>query len=250
MRIQFLKDTSKAIIPCNLHNENTLVLFRDGYKLPDIPNAKFMEFEKYRNIYSEIHPKSIIIFGLNRIITPSNRCDFVFEYLQTTTNHIKKISIDTAPFIGEPWRLWFHYSVCMGSFLGINYSYAIETDWQHWFYRDTEKCLLLDTEVSKSINETYSDIDLLKTEFVFHEASYEDKNWYFEAKEFVFNKYETPKLIISNLLKMVNDRYQIKINFDSYLINKQIKLPDLGIYRFMKEENERRMKIFNVFIKN
>lgn len=244
-----MKDTSQARI--NNLPAGTLVIFRDGfgYKLPDIPGAEFIEFLEYKNKYTLLSPTYIIIIGLNRIITPSNRCDMVNEYLQTMTPNIPKICIDTAPFIGEPWRLWFHYSIANCGSFGITYSYAIETEWEGWFYRDAPDCRLSADNIRLFISDTVSDLDLLQSSFRFSDLTAAEEEWYHDAKKHVFEKYDTPKLLINNLLRLSNKHFSIDLSYDSYRENRDWHLPDAGIYRFIAEENERRMNIFNEVVK-
>ena len=255
MRVQLLKDTSTALI--DNAPAKTLVLYRDGfgYKLPQIPGAEYLEFLEYKNKYTLFSPELIVVIGLNRIITPSNRCDMVNEYLQTMTPNIPKICIDTAPFIGEPWRLWFHYSIAGCGNFGITYSFAIETEWEHWFYRDVPDCRISGDNIRLVISDTVSDLEPLRTEFDFAEIDAAEEEWYEQAKETVFARRDTPKLIINDLLKLANQHYKLDISFDTYrkrpeagsLFQAQetITVPDIGIYRFMVEENLRRMGTYN-----
>lgn len=249
MKVQFLKDTSKAIIPENLDKKSTLVLYREGfgYKLPPLKNAEFLEFEKYKILYQKLAPELIILVGANRIINPSNRCDFVFEHLTTMTPNIPKISIDNSPFISEPWRLWFHYAFCNCGKFNINYSYIIETEWKHWFYREIDDCRLSVNNIKNYITDTYSDLLKLIAKFSLSDIDNSTIDWYSQIKQNIFNKYDTPKLIIMNLLKEVEKKFEIGISYNSYLQNKSFNLPNLGIYRFIKEENERRLNIYNSF---
>lgn len=250
MRIHFLKNTADFYI--NEKKKNILIIYHEKYinNLPIIKNVKKIEFQNYKKNYQKYSPDIIIIVGLNRIITPSNRCDFINEYLQTMTPHIKKYSIDTCPFIGEPWRLWFHYSITNSGKFNITYSYAIETEWKHWFYRERNDCRLAANNISLFINNTYSDLDILRTTFSFMEYIDFNHNYYKEALHFCLQKYNSPKLIINNLLKLCNKHYNININYDSYLTNKKYKIPNLGIYKFIVEENIRRMNIYNKVILN
>jgi len=245
MKVQFLKDTSAARL--SGLPSGSLIVYREGfgYKTPNVPGVEYVEFLEYRNRYTLFDPPAIVVIGLNRIITPSNRCDMVNEYLQTMTPNIPKICIDTAPFIGEPWRLWFHYSIAGCGRFNINYSYAIETEWKKWFYRDATDCRLSRGNIRLFISDTISDLDRLESSFEFIEIPHYDEAWYEKAKEHVFTKYETPKLLVNNLLKLSNKHFGIDLSFDSYLNNRKIRLPDVGVYRFVAEENERRMGIYN-----
>jgi hypothetical protein len=254
MKVQFLKDTAKAIVKDP--PDNTLVVYRDGfgYGLPKIDGAEYIEFLEYKNKYMMFEPALLVVVGLNRIITPSNRCDFVNEFMQTMTPNVPKISIDTAPFIGEPWRLWFHYSVANCGRFNINYSFAIETEWEHWFYRDVMDCRLSKDNIRLFISDTVSNMEPLRTRFEFREPDPDEDKWYAQAKETVFEKYDTPKLLINNLLKLANRHFGLDISYDSYRTAARptlfdagdaIVVPDIGIYRFMVEENLRRMGTYN-----
>lgn len=249
MNVQFLKDTSTAII--DSVPSNALVIFRDGfeYQLPNIPGAEFIEFLEYKNKYTLLNPEFIVVIGLNRIITPGNRCDMVNEYLQTMTPNVPKICIDTAPFIGEPWRLWFHYSIAHCGQFNITYSYAIETEWEKWFYRDAIDCRLSRDNIRLFISDTISDMEPLKSSFEFFDVSANEEDWYSNIKKHIFENYDTPKLLINNLLKQTNKHFNIDLSFNSYREDKEISLPDVGIYRFIVEENERRRDIFNKVVK-
>lgn len=247
-RVQFLKDTSQPVL--RETPRGTLVLYREGfgYGIPQIEGAEYIEFLAFKGGYTNLSPPMIIVVGLNRMITPGNRCDMVFEYLQTMTPNIPKISIDTAPFIGEPWRLWFHYSVVAGKAFGMTYSYPIEGEWQKWFYRDVDDCRFSGENIKPFIFDTISDLPALTAEFDLFAPSTEDEAWYAEIKKAVFEKRDTPKLIIADLLRAANARYNTKLSYDSYRDSHHVALPDLGIYRFMVEENLRRMRTFNAVV--
>ena len=88
MKIQILKDTSKAVFE-ELPPDSILV-YREGYELPELKDVQYFDIEEYKTVYPNIHSNCIIVIGYNRIINPHNRCDFVFEHLTTlTANQIK-----------------------------------------------------------------------------------------------------------------------------------------------------------------
>jgi len=249
MRVQFLKDTSKAIIDTNV--EDTLLVYKEGYKIPELKNIKYMEFNKFKTVYSELHFSRLILIGLNKIITPANRCNMVNDFMQTMTRNIPKISIDTAPFVGEPWRLWYHYDVTNCEKFGVPHGYAIETEWKKWFYRDTNFCRLSADNVKMFISDTYSDLDKLTTKFDFYDVEDKYIRRYEATKADVINNNNnpSPKLLLNKLLKRCNKFFKVSVNYDSYRINnKKFLLPNLGIYRFVVEENRRRMAIYNAVI--
>lgn len=254
-RVQLLKDTSTARLDVP---SKTIVVYREGYALPQV-DAEFIDFEKYRIAYDSIDCDFMVLVGLNRMINPSNRCDFIHEHLTTLTPHIPKVSIDTLPWIGEPWRLYYHYQYSRCGKFGASYSYPIEGEWQKWFYRESNDSQLSGANVRLVIEDTFSDLDVLTATFELIDTSQNDLDWYATAKEHVFSKYDTPKMIINNLLKLSNAHFGLDISFDSFRAtptndlfgNKapSFELPDIGVYRFMVEENRRRLETFNAIIK-
>ena len=246
-KICFLKDTGKFVLPECEKGKDIVVTYRNGfnYNLPQIENAQYIEFEKFKCMYNDINADCIVFVGLNRIITPSNRCEYVFEYLFSNTPNISKYSIDTAPFIGEPWRLWFHFGIGYGKWLGTTYSFFVETDWKHWFERDNDDSIISAESIEKEITGVASDIDELAFYADFYEPDKELTNFYKDVKQIAFEKYSTPKNIILFLLKELNKHIDLDFDFDTYRDTKKISLPNLGIYRFIYEENIRRMKIYN-----
>lgn len=249
-KVQILKDTSKALIPAEFHSDKTLVVYRDGYRLPEIKNAKYVEFEKYRNAYTSFNPENIVMVGTNRIFVPQIRCDMVFEYLQTMTPQINKISIDNQPFIGEPWRVWFHYSLAYGRWLGYTYSYVVETDWSHWFYRDTDSSCIMRERLKGNLLDFYADIEPVTMEVAYYSPDIFLSSFYNELKKTAFEKYGSPKQIIVFMLRELNKKLEIDYDFDAFRKNLNWNLPDFGIYRFIHEENIRRMNIYNLFTKS
>jgi hypothetical protein len=244
-KVYFLKDTATAQIP--EIPPRTILTWHPMYQPPQFAGIEYVEWEKFSALYSSFEPELIILVGINRLITPSNRCDYVHEYLTTMTPNIPKISIDSAPFAGEPWRLFFHYLYTNENHFGINYSYPVEREWQNWFYRETNDCRLSADNVGMFIKKTWSNLDKLFTQFNFFQPNEIQEEWYAEAKKHVFAKNNTPKLIIAALLKLANDHFQTNISYDSWKTNQKTVVPNLGVYRFMIEENQRRMKIYNAF---
>jgi hypothetical protein len=241
--VYFVKDIASLKLEAPT---DTLVVTHDMYDSPYIEGANYISFTKYATEYNNFEPELLVIVGINRMITPSNRCNFVNEYMQTLTPNIKKVVIDTAPFIGEPWRLWFHYSIAHCGKFNISYSYAIETEWKKWFYRETPDCRLAGANIRLFIDKTYSDLDPLTTDFEFYDV---DPEPYDLLKEHVFEKYDSPKLIINNLLKQTNKQYGVDIGYETFTSNTTLKLPDLKIYQFVAEEIKRRVDTYNEVVR-
>ncbi len=242
--VYFSKDTGK--LELDGLPASTLIVVHEMYEVPKCA-GRIVPWQEFKINYSGFDTEQYVIVGLNRMIKPSNRCDMVNDFMQVMTKNIDKISVDSAPFMGEPWRLWFHFSIAFGEWLGTDYSYPIEGEWKKWFYYDQNHCRLSADNLNVSVHATFSDIDTLTSSFNLYQPSDDELSFYNEAKKIVFDKYDTPKLLVNNLLKLCNQHCNIDIGVDSYLENKSFKIPDFGIYRFIKEEAERRMAIYNYF---
>jgi hypothetical protein len=228
--------------------KDSVVVCHEMYDRPDVECQQFVEWAKYRNIYQEINAQKIVLVGLNRMINPSNRCDFIHTHLTTLTPNIPKIVIDTAPFIGEPWRVFFHFLYTCTNKFGADYSYPIEGEWQKWFYREVNDCRLSEANISLFINSVHTDLEALKSTYEFVDADNE-LEWYNEIRTHIFAKYNSPKMWVSGLLSECNKHFKIKFDYDSYLENKDFKVPDLKVYKFVVEEAQRRQGIYNRFVK-
>ena len=206
-KIQFLVNTGAAdvgeILP------DTYLVYKEGYNVPNLSDVTYLEFQEFKNTYFSIHTNKIIFVGINRMINPATRCEMVFDYMQSMTRNIEKISIDTEPFIGEPWRFWYHVDFTNLDKFRVPHSYALETEWQHWFYRDLNDSRLSAKQLDAYLPPIYSNLESLSTTFKFDD-SLSDSTWYEETKNFVFENYATPKMLINNLLKLCNSRYNLK----------------------------------------
>ena len=249
-KIFFTKDINKLLETRfgRDFGENTVVTYHAMYDKPDVKAKQVIEWERYKIVHGDLNPARIVLIGVNRMITPSNRCDFIHAYLAVMTPQVPKIVIDTAPFIGEPWRLYFHYQI-VNSFsrFGANYSYPIEGEWLRWFERDLEECKFSPHNLKDYIVDTWSDLPGLSTGFEFYPPSKSDVEWYEEAKKFEFERFRAPKSLLISLLKASNKHFGLAVEFDSYLTNESFKVPDIGIYQFVVEENRRRLGIYNLF---
>lgn len=226
----------------------TLVVYHDMYDKPDVKAAEVVNWRKYKAAHDKYEVNRIVLIGMNRMKPPHNRCDFIHAYLSVMTPQIHKISIDTAPFIGEPWRLFYHYQV-VNSFAGFgaNYSYPLEGEWLKWFSRDFEECRFSPKNLKGCIVDTYTELPRLRTSFELYMPDADSLEWYEEAKKAEFGKFRSYKTLLRSFLKSANKHFGIDLTYDSYLKNKHIRVPDVGIYRFIVEENRRRLDIYNLF---
>jgi hypothetical protein len=247
-QVIFVKDPARITIDEAVLPEDTYLIYHDSYTYPKIEGAKPIPFSEFKKIYLSLHANLYILVGLNHIVTPSNRCDFVQEHLSTLTQSMKKISIDTKPFVGEPWRIFFHYLYTNNNKFKRSHSYAMQTEWKHWFYRDTRDCILSSNNIKLYLVNTFSNLEILDTSFEFNPLSEVEEEWYKKQKDIVFEKYHTPKSLIKGLLKRCNKKHNLDIGYDTYLRDELVTLPNYNVYRFMAEENLRRQGIYNAAV--
>lgn len=248
-KIFFVKNPESIVID-NLRGDTIVVNHPTYTKLPIIKNARYMSLDEFKACYMTIHFVNLIVVGLNKIITPSNRCDMFNDFLQTMTRSKNKISIDTTPFVGEPWRAWYHFDVVGENKWGVPHGFAIETEWKKWFFRDVADCRFSANGIKSFKGDcVVSDLNPLAFEIKYNSVSEEEKKWYNEIKEIVICKFNTPKSMINSLLKECNEHFNLRYSMNSYMEGIKYTLPNLGVYRFVTEENERRKNIFNELIK-
>ena len=249
--IYFSKNPEDVKLP--VMRGDTLVVTHDMYSPPKIENAQYLSLKEFKMVYPSIHFTNLVLVGINRIITPSNRCDMVNDFIQTMTRNKNKISIDTTPFIGEPWRLWYHFDVTNNDPFNMPHGYAVETEWKKKFLKEKEVSIFEASNI-KNFAAPLVESTIPKLEFAYttRNVGAKDQQWYEEAKEHIISTNNTPKNIINKLLKMCNKKFGENISFNSYREPQNIFIPtivpNLGIYRFVLEENIYRKDLYNAVI--
>ncbi|MFH1571747.1 MAG: hypothetical protein ABIL09_27405, partial [Gemmatimonadota bacterium] len=75
---------------------------------------------------------AVVVVGLSKIRTPSNRADEVWAVLGSRNRDVPKISVDRTLFVSEPWRAWFHWGLLAAPYREYTYSYLAESQWRSW----------------------------------------------------------------------------------------------------------------------
>lgn len=131
--IYFVRDTARLTLELP---GKVLCLNHKSCEPPHIDGADFLSFAAFHARYDKepalLDYDHVIFVGTNRIITPSNRTDPVFEVLFSGTRHIDKISVDNVPFLVQPWRAWFHFGITNTEYSVYDYSYKAESDWNKY----------------------------------------------------------------------------------------------------------------------
>src|SRR3990167_8127646 len=81
---------------------------------------------------------SLLLVGLNHMITPSNRTEMAWEVVYNNTPELPKFVVNRTPFIGEPWRLWFSFGAVGAKYLDYTYSYISESHYNAFIEGITE----------------------------------------------------------------------------------------------------------------
>lgn len=130
-QIIFTKTPSDFVVDMG---ERTLCVHHESLTPPTLISGKAISFRQFQE-----NPRgwisgmqSLVIVGLNRLITPGNRTAMVFEILFNKTSELYKVSIDTIPFISKPWRLWFHFGITGVPYEEYTYSYIAESHYEAW----------------------------------------------------------------------------------------------------------------------
>lgn len=248
-RAIFTKDVTNIdkYLP-DMDKDATLVIHSDV--LSPVTKYHKVGFIEYSKSYDQYHIDNIVVVGMNRIRTPERRYDLVFPYIYNMNEFANKFTIDERPFNGEPWRVWYHYGFLYKEWLGTTYSNALESNYQHLFLKEANDSVVNATEIAKSVDGTWSDLNLLNTVFEFYDPEPMLVEAYNGIKEWSFSKYNTPRQLIHSMMRVLNKCVGVKVDYESYLNGGVIKLPNFGVYRFVAEENKRRMDIYNAIVRH
>lgn len=110
----------------------TLCVRHKAYDTPeiagDVEHVLYSDFK--RDARRWLGDKALVFVGLTRCMTPGTRTQEVWEVLCNLTRDHPKWSIDTALFLREPWRAWFHFGVTNQPYGQYTYSYLAESHWK------------------------------------------------------------------------------------------------------------------------
>ena len=123
----------------------------------------------------------------------------------------------------------------------------METEWKHWFLREEDDCQLSAKAIKGTFDGVYSDLDKIESTFSFRSPLDHEVSLYDAVKETAFQTNGTPKTIINYMIKNLSS-ITGKISFDDFYTNKDFVWPEFGIYKFIAEENIRRMEFYNTLI--
>lgn len=128
-RIILAKDT--GFVRLDVGSE-ALCVHHKSYTPPlTSPGCRHIVFDEFKkNPRGAMMGRStLVLVGMNRIITPSNRTEEVFEVIHNNSTDWLKISMDRTLFISKPWRAWFHFGSVDASYREYTYSYLAESHW-------------------------------------------------------------------------------------------------------------------------
>jgi hypothetical protein len=96
----------------------------DGYRAPvGMPACTVAEAEAFRATWGE---GTMVMVGLSRIFTPSNRCK-MHEIFHRPRPGMGWFSLDDRLFVGEPWRMIWHFTAVGQDYAGMTDSYLAES---------------------------------------------------------------------------------------------------------------------------
>ncbi len=182
--IIFSKDISKIKIKAKA----AICIYHKYYAkiLPQIENCEFVEFkylcDNYQNTNFFNNKDTVVFVGANKFFTTSTRFHPVFEILQYGLEGMQRYSVDIAPYIGQLWRLWAHFSFANVEFGGYTYSYLLESHYNAFLEGAREQNPLSLENIKK----------------------YADGHVYIDYDRF----FSDPKVEIVSLLPTVHDEYQ------------------------------------------
>lgn len=93
-------------------------------------------------------PLTLVICGLSTLVTPANRVklDPIWGWRRPG---LRRISIDRLLFVGEPWRIWWHFSAIGQERWGFTDSFLAETRWKAAIEQQTEDPFSVESVLEK-----------------------------------------------------------------------------------------------------
>jgi hypothetical protein len=128
-KIILCENTAAAEIPTR---GRVLVVCHKGYEPPLSAGGRVVDFESFKSSCRESvrNLDTLVLIGLNRIMTPGNRTEDVWELLFNQTPQLNKVSVDNTLFVSEPWRSWFHFGLVGAPYRDYTYSYIAESHYR------------------------------------------------------------------------------------------------------------------------
>lgn len=143
---------------------------------------------------------TMVVVGLNRILTPANRTK-LGPYLLRPIAGLRRISVDRTLFTVEPWRAWWHFGAVGAPFQDYTYSFLAESHWRaaQDGVRPDPFTLETITEAGRGVIVTHGEPWFSPLEV--HRVTMRDevRAAYLEEKERAFEEEHTPKAIIKRL---------------------------------------------------
>jgi hypothetical protein len=113
---------------------DALFVVADRFPMPDLAGTKgdVMRWSAFEADFKGASDgrKTIILVGMTKIRTPSNRGNPVWGYLHNHRKDIQKVSVDRTLFVSEPWRAFFQFYWVHVPYGCYTYSYLAESHWR------------------------------------------------------------------------------------------------------------------------
>jgi hypothetical protein len=202
-------------------------------------------FSDFKIKYADLNDRNkILLVGAERMITPSNRCNFINDYLSVMTRDKEKIAICTNPFISEGWRCYWLFQMCNldDDVFGVNYSYPVERNYYEWLFNGKEDVYFSEKFLMNSTENIDTKLNKLNTNIQYYDV---DNLFYEELKKHLLEKHNTIRSYVNELIDLCNKKYEVDYDFNNLGVS--LMLPNLKIYRLIEKENLRQEKIYNAF---
>lgn len=175
----------------------------------------------------------LVVCGLvTRLCTPSNRVK-LGQFLTEPWWGPPRVSVDRCLFIGDPWRMWWHWGCVGRPFANYFTSYRLESDWKR--YIDTEMnnpCTIEKVvEYGRGVVEHRNGFRFRDVAIHVEPMSAEQHELYAAAKELAFVEEKTISAIIRRLSAFAETAYpQRSIPRDLFSAESHtIRLTDFGV---------------------
>lgn len=175
----------------------------------------------------------LVVCGLvTRLCTPSNRVK-LGQFLTEPWWGPPRISVDRCLFVGEPWRMWWHWGCVGRPFANYFTSYRLESDWKRYIDTDAKNPCTIEriVEYGRGVVSHRGGFRFRDVAIHVEPMSAERHQLYADVKERVFNEEKTIAAIIRRLSEYATSCYPSRhVPRDLFAAEShEIRLTDLGV---------------------
>jgi len=179
----------------------------------------------------------LVVCGLvSRLCTPSNRVR-LGQFLTEPWWGPPRVSVDTHLFVGDPWRMWWHWGCAGKPFANYYTSYRLESDWKRYVETGAGNPCAIEriVEFGAGVVQHRGGFRFGRVDIRFEQLSSQAHEEYAAEKERAFAEEKTVAAILRRLAAFAGRLYPERVvPRDLFEFrNHEIRVTDLGVDTYL-----------------